>query len=126
MKTVVVIHLSKNTNAKQINLSIIFFIISQNSCMNTDTMLGHMKDLIDKHDLPKSFDQLKDRHSDQLKNIEKKLDELYQRPDRMEKKKSNHDTTHEPSHLEKESIPSNVPGLQTIKRSTRSVRRIAI
>ncbi len=93
---------------------------------HTDTMLEHMKDLIDKHDLPKSLDQLKDRHSDQLQNIEKKLDELYKRLDRMEKKKPDHDRTQEPSHMEKKRDPHEAPGLQTIKRSTRPVRRTVI
>ncbi len=63
---------------------------------HTENLLEHLKYFIDEHELPKHFQNLKESQGDRLKSIEEKLDRLFQRFERMEKKKDHETESTEP------------------------------
>ncbi|MCH7918584.1 MAG: PDZ domain-containing protein [Planctomycetes bacterium] len=62
----------------------------------TESLLEHLKDFIDKHELPKHFQNLKESQGDRLKSIEEKLDRLFERFERLEEKKDRGTESTEP------------------------------
>ena len=74
---------------------------------HTDNLLENMKYFIEKHELPKQFQDLKESQGDRLKSIEEKLDRLFQRFERLEErergnKSTEHDSDSGTEHQEEE------------------------
>ena len=60
---------------------------------HTDNLLENMKYFIEKHELPKQFQNLKESQGDRLKSIEEKLDRLFQRFERLEERERGKQST---------------------------------
>jgi len=73
--------------------------------VHTDNLLKNMKVFIDRHELPKHYEDLKESQGERLKSIEEKLDRLFQRFERLEerdrgKRSTEHDSDSGTEHPE--------------------------